>query len=286
MKTSLSIFVLCAFSTVLFGQKNTHGTIHDFDLTGSVKSLSYDEFTVASGDGFDDIIMSDDDIGNDHIRVDFDKAGNVVKHTSLKGGTATDIKVYEYNEKGQLVSKKEYGASDDYLFTAEGEEQTDTLGGCFLGTHSTFKYDLKSNSTIETVYWSPEVLDHIITYSYNSEAQLVSYVSTNEKKEITEKITYSYDSNGNMTEVKTDNSIEMNQKLEYNNKNQLSKKTTFYDDGKEAQTYNYSYDVNGRITQEGAYGYVYKDDDKGNWIGQIMSYDIPSMLIKRTIKYH
>lgn len=192
----------------------------------------------------------------------------VVKHDAFfhADGTYSDlITEYEYNQEGYLIRQISYNS--------EGELQDDSVE---------YSYDNNGKMVRKNNYVKDCLIGYVLC-EYNQEKQLIKEElyrlnDSSDSFEMTGKIEYTYDSNGNLIKNENDG-ISISIKNSYDEKNRIIKKEfsnglqeKYYYVSEESElvgkkvvtvpaystTYNYSYDSKGNLIEESS------ESDNGN----------------------
>ena len=184
----------------------------------------------------------------------------VVKHDAIfhADGTYSDlITEYEYNQEGYLIRQISYNS--------EGELQDDSVE---------YSYDNNGKMVRKNNYVKDCLIGYVLC-EYNQEKQLIKEElyrlnDSSDSFEMTGKIEYTYDSNGNLIKNENDG-ISISIKNSYDEKNRIIKKEfsnglveKYYYVSEESElvarkivtvpayttTYNYSYDSKGNLIEE------------------------------------
>ena len=235
-----------------FGKK----TVNTYDSQNHlVKSVAGDEITRFVYNGGEDLLqviypeqynLADDNLdlsaetpvdtySNSNVgdRYTYDENGNVLTYTNTYGEVTTNT----YDDEGNLVSTTK---SDGTVFTFDKEDKV-TKEAYSNGLIRDFSYD--SNQT--AISGSNGIT---VTYNLNSFGEVIEYRLQN--GENNKDYSYTYDSNGNITTISLNGSLQ--QTFTYDSSNELVR----VDDAVLNKTITYEYDYVGNITSVKTYIYT------------------------------
>ena len=236
-----------------------------------------------------------DALGNEETYT-YDNNGNRISYTDRNGSTF----VYEYDSMNRLIKKSSNDSSYSYAYDSVGDKtavsgdfnaqyEYDGKGNLLNETTDNYSkayaYDLQDNTVSFLLKYNGEEKSNL-QYSYDSMGRLSSVLDGE-----TEIAVYTYDENGNRTNVAYDNGITTN--YEFNKANLITSVRDnnneytydYYLNGKQkTKTENgvvesYEYDDLGRLTRAGSISYEY--DDYTNRIGDY-SYDKNGRILEFT----
>lgn len=192
----------------------------------------------------------------------YDSNGNKIKEIRFDGSQLNILR-YEYKD-GKLLEIKKYDGSGKLnqrrKFSYDGQETTVNIydeasnyEGKVVNT-----YDANGN-LIETVSYSPEgMLSDKTTYKYNNDNQLTQKTRF-QGEEFVYKENYIYDTSGNLEQViKEENSSEyINNKYEYDNQGKLLEEQWYDNHPEDYSKKTYFYKENGLLDRVEVFYAVY-----------------------------
>ncbi len=248
-----------------------------------------------------------------------EKNGKIVQYSKKTSWAGKDK--FIFNNQGNLVEKHFYNYTKGDLYSKwtykyDTERQLIECRMCFTDLASTkchlnkYIYEKEGNKIVVRHYEIREFFpeagdgDYVRTkwiYTYDKEQKyIIKSEEYRGEDDLQEKITYTYDENGNLIK---ENCVYNNKEhsiitYKYNEKGNVIEKKFWCDYYKEInKTIRFDYDENGNIVTElyasyegdkiySIYTYQYKYDKKGNWT-ECIKYKIgePDKVLKRTYKY-
>ena len=178
MKKLIFISILISLSSMIYCQ----GFTDILNILRGVKSEIRNEFN------FEQIFGEWKEIpGKEKIHFQYDKKGNLIDES-------------KYDSKGTLISKSSF----KYDKNKNRIEQMDYLPDGSLKYQIMFKYDTNGNMVEESKYdadgWKLYTKKNYVFAKYNSRGQVVEETKYDSDRLLKSKITYNYDSLGNLSE--------------------------------------------------------------------------------------
>lgn len=159
----------------------------------------------AEGKVIDELLIEADDEVTEHRSMEYNEEGQLVKELIHYLDDTADELIYTYDKEGRVLSRRSIdseGEIGNYLvIDFEGEKLVSETEYDIAGeiiTQRKIIYNEDGQIT-EEVFKTPEANYHIL-YNYFENGQTSVRRRYNEEKHLTERYTYSYDSEGRLSE--------------------------------------------------------------------------------------
>lgn len=171
---------------------------------GSVEHVYKYEYNEA-GKVIDELLIEADDEVTEHRSMEYNSAGQLVKeYIHYLDGTSDQL-LFTYDEKGRMLSRRSIdsdGETGNYLVNVyDGDELVSESEYDIAGEIITQRKILyaEDGSITEEVFRTPEENYHIL-YSYDEAGKASVRRKYNEDKHLTERNTFTYDTEGRLSE--------------------------------------------------------------------------------------
>lgn len=223
-----------------------------FNPDGTVEH-SYKYAYNSEGRVIDELLLEADDEIAEHRSMEYNTEGQLVKeYIHYLDGTA-DVLNYTYDQQGRLLSKRSIdseGETGNYLVNVYDEEllvsetEYDIAGEII--TQRKILYD-EDRKITEEIFRTPEENYHII-YNYDEDGHASVRRRYNEDKHLTERNTFTYDTEGRLSESMEESSsgIEITF-IGYDDAGNIIAQEEKTEDGKLLSSVHRSYDSTNRL---------------------------------------
>jgi hypothetical protein len=192
------------YQHTLFNKEELPAEVTSYNPDGSVEHIYKYQYN-DDGKVVDELLFEADNEITQHRSMEYNAEGQLAKESIFYLDGSADELLYTYDPKGRLLSRRSIdsdGETGNYLVNVyEGEllvsETEYDIAGEVI-TQRKIIYDEDGNIT-EEVFRSPEE-DFRVLYSYDEKGQASVRRRYNDDKHLTERNTFTYDTEGRLSE--------------------------------------------------------------------------------------